>query len=351
MTARERIPLAGFSLLPDTPAMTPTNPQIPEPSSGLPHVVDTPSACRLSDWGLLCVSGEDAATFLQGQATCDINALEDGGLGSGAFCTPKGRVIASFRIAKLGHAFYLLLANELVPVIHKRLQLYVMRSRVILENLSDQYLLIGAMGPGIETALDDAGEKLPEGPGLMWSQDMGCGVMKISENSARYLLLLAANREGAQESISQLPSFHADAWKREEIAAGFPWVTAATSEEFLPQMLNLDCLNGIGFKKGCYTGQEIVTRTHFLGQLKRRMFRLYCKSDSPVEAGAVVYAEFEGESKTAGQIVNACRNKEGDIECLAVLSLELADSPTLRVTDPQQGPLLQKLPLPYSLAL
>ena len=351
MTARERIPLAGFSLLPDTPAMTPTNPQIPEHSTGLPHVVDTPSACRLSDWGLLCVSGEDAATFLQGQATCDINALEDGGLGSGAFCTPKGRVIASFRIVKSRDAFYLLLANELVPVIHKRLQLYVLRSRVTLENLSDQYLLIGAMGPGIETALDKAGEEFPETPGLRWSHERGHGVMKISEDPVRYLLLLAADRDGGQEPFSQLPSFQPDAWKREEIAAGFPWVTAATSEEFLPQMLNLDCLDGIGFKKGCYTGQEIVTRTHFLGQLKRRMFRLCCRSDSPVEAGAVVYAELEGESKTAGQIVNVCRNKEGDIECLAVLSLELADCPKLRATDPQQGPLLQKLPLPYSLVL
>jgi hypothetical protein len=300
---------------------------------------------------LLRVSGEDAAGFLQGQATCDINALGDGGLGSGAFCTPKGRVIASFRIAKSGDAFYLLLANELVPVIHKRLQLYVLRSRVILENLSDQYILIGVMGPGIETALDKGEQELPETPGLGWFHDMGLGFMKISEDPSRYLLLLAANHDGAQGSISQLPSFQPDAWKREEIAAGFPWVTAATSEEFLPQMLNLDCLDGIGFKKGCYTGQEIVTRTHFLGQLKRRMFRLSCKSDSPVEAGAVVYAGLEGESKTAGQIVNACRNKEGNIECLAVLSLELADSPKLRAADPQQGPLLQKLSLPYSLAL
>ncbi|MCF7969394.1 MAG: hypothetical protein K9K68_09560 [Methylococcaceae bacterium] len=331
--------------------MTPTNPPIPEPSTGLPHVVDTPSACRLSEWGLLRVSGEDAAGFLQGQATCDINALGDGGLGSGAFCTPKGRVIASFRIAKSGHAFYLLLASELVPVIHKRLQLYVLRSRVILENLSDQYILIGAMGPGIETALDKGEQELPETPGLGWSHDMGLGFMKISEDPSRYLLLLAANHDGEQGSISQLPSFQPDAWKREEIAAGFPWVTAATSEEFLPQMLNLDCLDGIGFKKGCYTGQEIVTRTHFLGQLKRRMFRLSCKSDSPVEAGALVYAGLDGENKTAGQIVNACRNKEGNIECLAVLSLELADSPKLRAADPQQGPLLQKLSLPYSLAL
>ncbi|MFM2006397.1 MAG: hypothetical protein RLZZ09_2052 [Pseudomonadota bacterium] len=331
--------------------MTPTNQPIPEPSTGLPHIVDTPSACRLSEWGLLRVSGEEAAGFLQGQATCDINALGDGGLGSGAFCTPKGRVIASFRIAKSGDAFYLLLANELVPVIHKRLQLYVLRSRVILENLSDQYILIGVMGPGIETALDKGEQELPETPGLGWSHDMGLGFMKISEDPSRYLLLLAANHDGAQGSISQLPSFQPDAWKREEIAAGFPWVTAATSEEFLPQMLNLDCLDGIGFKKGCYTGQEIVTRTHFLGQLKRRMFRLCCKSDSPIEAGAVVYAELDGENKTAGQIVNACRNKEGNIECLAVLSLELADSPKLRAADPQEGPLLQKLSLPYSLAL
>jgi folate-binding protein YgfZ len=331
--------------------MTPTNPPIPEPSTDLPHFVDTPSACRLSEWGLLRVSGEDAAGFLQGQATCDINALGDGRLGSGAFCTPKGRVIASFRIAKSGDAFYLLLANELVPVIHKRLQLYVLRSRVILENLSEKYILIGVMGSGAETALDITDHALRRSQGLSWFNDRGYGILKVSEDPARYLLLIDTIRSWSEERFGQLPLLKPEVWKWCEIEAGFPWVTAATSEEFLPQMLNLDCLDGIGFKKGCYTGQEIVTRTHFLGQLKRRMFRLSCKSDSPVEAGAVVYAELDGESKTAGQIVNACRNKEGDIECLAVLSLELADSPKLRAADPQQGPLLQKLSLPYSLAL
>jgi len=330
--------------------MNSTNPPVPETSAGLPYVVDSPSACRLSDWGLLRVSGEDASGFLQGQATCDINALQDAGLGSGSFCTPKGRVIASFRIAKSENAFYLLLAKELVPVIHKRLKLYVLRSRVILENLSDQYLLLGAIGPGIEMALEKTGQQLPKAPGLSWSGDREFGVMKISEDPARHLLLIAAHRESAQDPFSQLQTLQPDAWKSSEIEAGFPWVTAATSEEFLPQMLNLDCLDGIGFKKGCYTGQEIVTRTHFLGQLKRRMFRLSCSSDYPVEAGALVCAEVEGESKTAGQIVNTCRNKEGNIECLAVLSLELADNPNLRVTD-LQGPRLQRLPLPYSLAL
>jgi folate-binding protein YgfZ len=329
--------------------MTPPKPPILESSSDLPLAAEYPWVCRLTEWGLLRVSGEDAASFLQGQATCDINALTDGGLGSGAFCTPKGRVIASFRIARSENAFFLLLANELVPVIHKRLQLYVMRSRVMLEDLSSQYHQIGAMGPGIKAALDLAVQEFPRTPGLTWSKDMRHGVMKVSENPARYLLLIKANHDWSQEHLGQLQPIHPDAWESGEIAAGFPWVTAATSEEFLPQMLNLDCLAGIGFSKGCYTGQEIVTRTHYLGQLKRRMFRLCCTSDIPVDVGAVIYAELEPEIKTAGHIVNACQSDGGHIECLAVLSLELADSLHLRATDPQ-GPLLQRLPLPYSLA-
>jgi hypothetical protein len=328
--------------------MISSNTPILESASNLPLAPAAPSFCRLTEWGFLRVSGEDAASFLQGQATCDINILTDGRLGSGAFCTPKGRVIASFRIAKSENTFFLLLAQELVPVIHKRLQLYVMRSRVKLEDLSNQYHLIGGMGPGIEAALDLAEQELPRTQGLTWSKERRLGVMKISDKPFRCLLLVDANHSGLQERFSRFQSFHADEWKRGEIEAGFPWVTAETTEEFLPQMLNLDRLGGIGFNKGCYTGQEIVTRTHFLGQLKRRMLLLFGASTTVPAAGSTIFDEAEGAAKPVGQIVNASGDAHGQFTCLAVIGLDFADSQHLRIDDPT-CPGLKRMPLPYSL--
>ncbi len=305
-----------------------------------------PAFCRLADWTLLRVSGEDAASFLQGQSTCDISALADGELGCGAFCTPKGRVIATARLARWGNAFYLLLPADLASLIQKRLQMYVLRSRAGIEDLSSKYLLFGAMGPGIEPALCSAGLRPPQAAGLSWSSDADGGILKLTGDLERFILLVPADKNLTTEMTGQLQAVHPDTWKLSEIEAGFPWVTRATSEAFLPQMLNLDMLEGISFNKGCYTGQEIVTRTHFLGQLKRRMFRLCAASGSDLAPGSPVCNVTEGETVTAGHIVNACRNARGELECLAVLGLEFADSPDLHTTD-SQGLSLRRLPLPY----
>ena len=302
--------------------------------------------CPLPDWGVLKVSGEDAAKFLQGQATGDVLALAPGALGCGAFCTPKGRVLANFRMARGREAYYLFLARELVEPLQKRLQLYVLRAKVKLENLTGHASLHALPGPDNGEALCAMGITPADLP-TVWNELPDLGVLKLGRGAITdyWLMTLADAGEKPWLADATRP---ADAWRLRDIEAGFPLIRAATQEEFLPQMLNLDCLGGTSFTKGCYTGQEIVTRTHFLGQIKRRMFRLTCAGNLELSPGAAV-VEVEGDTcKTAGQIVNACRNETGDYECLAVLSLEYADSPNLHAGS-AEGPRFSRRPLPYPL--
>ncbi len=267
---------------------------------------------ELVDWGVLKVSGDDAGHFLQGQATTDVLALASGTLGCGALCTPKGRVLANFRIARADDGYRLLLAAELAEPLRERLQRYVLRARVTLENLTGPARVWGFFG---------GNTSLPAGLG--WP---------LSDGSDRHLAILAADQSPPGEPLP------ADAWRLADIEAGFARILPATGEEFLPQMLNLDRMGGIGFSKGCYTGQEIVTRTHYLGQLKRRLFRFRVEGGECPPPGAPILDTSGDEPRSAGQVVNACPAPAGGSIGLAVIALEFAGQPGLRLADAEGAP-------------
>lgn len=301
----------------------------------LPRATGGPGICPLPDWGLLKISGEDATVFLQGQSTCDIQALALGAAGCGAFCTHKGRVIANFRIARGIDGFYLLLAAELLEGVRKRLSMFVLRSRVSLAPMTGgEGMLLGLLGLETDKALENVGLAIGVDTPHSWRDFQGGGILRVENGTGRSLLVLDAGQTQLLENLTRhLAPLHPDAWRLRDIAAGFPLVEPATSEEFLPQMLNLDVLGGIGFKKGCYTGQEIVTRTHYLGQLKRRMYRFYCHADTVPAPGTLVSDTGDAEPQAVGQIVNACRETSGKIQGLAVLALDHAESSTLCVKE------------------
>lgn len=312
-----------------------TAPQWLDDSKDLPRAAEGPGFCRLPDWGLLKISGEDAAVFLQGQATCDIHALTPGAAGCGAFCTHKGRVIANFRIARGMDGFYLLTAAELLEAVSQRLSMFVLRSRVTLEpRIAGEGMLLGLLGTGTGKALESAGLTTGADAPHGWRDFPGGGVLMLGDGTERSILILDAGKSPLLGDLSQhLTPLHPDAWRLRDIEAGFPMVVSATSEEFLPQMLNLDMLGGIGFKKGCYTGQEIVTRTHYLGQLKRRLYRFHGHVGTVPAPGTPVYDTGDAEPQAVGQIVNACREPSGKIQGLAVLPLDHAESPALRIRE------------------
>lgn len=320
----------------------------PENDPDRPPYLDRPAYCGLSGYGLLRISGEDAALFLQGQCTCDVKALSPGRSGVGAFCTPKGRVIASFRLLRAEQGFYLLLAADLAEAVRKRLQTYVLRSKVVLEDLTPRRGMIGLLVRD-ESWLEICEIELPEVPGT-WLETPEALVLRLNDSTGR--ILVVADLDVAPMLWSclseKLPHIHPEVWRLKEIKAGFPEITTATSEEFLPQMLNLDALEGISFQKGCYTGQEIVTRTHFLGQVKRRMFHLHYQGEFEAAAGTLIYETSETEPKNVGQVVTAVMESTGVYQILAVLGTDHAGSLQLRIASPE-GSKLEWLPLPYPL--
>lgn len=239
----------------------------------------------LTHLGILTVSGKDAADFLQGQTTCDIKALLDAQPVLGAYCNAKGRTISSFIIIRHQDSFQLILTHELLESVRKKLQMYVLRSDVKMTDHSDDLCI-----SGIANIKLNPQELLYPYPQL----ENSFLFIGAPEQSRLFWLELSQ-----QLDISLISS---SAWLGLDIQAGIPWLYTRTSEEFVPQMLNLDKLGAISFEKGCYTGQEIVARTHYLGKNKRTMYQARCATAAEISPGCSVT---DNESKVRGMVVLA----------------------------------------------
>ncbi len=242
----------------------------------------------LDHLGVLSVSGKDAATLLQGQITCNVNDVSETKSILAAICNPKGRVIATFLLMKKADGFLLVLSAEMLETVKTRLQMYVLRSQVKIIDGSDEYCALGLCEPG------------PPVKGFFTETEEESIAVNFPAPFKRYLVL--ADAENAMRLWSDKVGHqgyrkaYANEWRYLDISEGIPWVTKATSEEFIPQMLNLDKQGGISFNKGCYTGQEIVARTHFLGKAKREMFLAECQCPTPPEPNSsIVNSNSEGQ--------------------------------------------------------
>jgi len=271
--------------------------------------IDQGCYCRLHHSSLLAFSGEDAGKFLQGQSTCDILALQQGKSTLGAFCTAKGRVIAVFQALRLGDEFFLAVNSSLAERLRQHLSRYILRAKIRISDVSADYALFGVIG--------DIPPELPIAV---------TGIVMTFSDNAPALNLYAAPIAQEEELLTQLGQqslslVDETLWSNELLRHGLPDIGADTTEAFIPQMLNLDLLNGIGFKKGCYTGQEIVARTHYLGQCKRRMFRLTATSiAAPYMPGSAI-ANPNGSDDSIGTVVSASVPEQQRQELLAVLNL------------------------------
>ena len=191
------------------------------------------SAIRFSD--------TDAGDFLQNQLSADVLALENGESTFACYCEPKGRVLALMLVCRVEEDYYALLSNSLAQTIVKRLRIYVMRSKVSIDVLDDYTV------SGIEAK---------ESPG---SSETAIPIPGVDQ----YFLLIDGDVATAVDETNS------NAWRFPELQRGITWLSPETSGEFLPQMLGFDQLGAVNFRKGCYPGQEIVARTHYLGKVKR----------------------------------------------------------------------------------
>lgn len=295
---------------------------------------------RLSQFTILEFSGADAKAFLQGQLSCDVEALYNSDRCSlGAYCTAKGRILASFLLWESSGIWRMMLPRSLSPAIQKRLGMFVLRAKVQIRS-AEELALIGIAGPlpeGLEAGVSvDPWTRIDRG---------GRTIMRLPGNRS----LICCPRSEALDIQSTLSSTilqtGAAAWDWSEVRNGIPWISPATQDQFVPQMVNLELIGGVSFKKGCYPGQEIVARTQYLGKVKRRMFLAHVPSSAT--AGQPVHSDDVG-GQVNGMVVNAEAAPSGGTDLLVSVQADSASTSRVHLDSPD-GPVLEFLPLPYGL--
>jgi len=299
----------------------------------------------LSHVGLLQLDGEDAADFLQGQVTNDVKKLDGSNFQYAGYCTPKGRLLALFlAFAHQGH-LHLQLNRELLEPILKRLKMYVMRSKVTIQDVSDNIIRFGIAGPEAISAMNTyfGANNLPQQPYELKTLEQAT-IIRLPGIVARYQIYTTdehATKIWKALSAHSQPADKAQ-WDYWEIQAGIPDIALATQEAFVPQMINLDALDGINFKKGCYTGQEIVARTHYLGKVKRRIQLAHLNSEQAPQIGD----DINSNNEIVGKVVRSAPAPEGGYDLLAELRLEILEEGSELLW---QGIALEIKSLPYPL--
>jgi folate-binding protein YgfZ len=300
--------------------------------------------CELAHVGLIRFSGTEAQTFLHNQLTCDIGALASGSSTYGAYCTPKGRVLATFLLWRVGEDFFMQLPSSLREPIQKQLSKYILRAKVKATDVSSEWMLFGVAGDGSEGVVQRIVGAVPR---ALHDVAQAPGAMVVKLPGDRYEIVAAKEKaQAVRESLAAgTEKSNLDYWDWLEIRAGIPTILPATREAFVPQMVNLDLIGGVSLTKGCYPGQEIVARMHYRGTLKQRVYLANVGGTQLPEPGDKLYSPDFGE-QACGTIVNAARSSEGGFDVLAVIQIASAEKGDVYWKSPN-GPALKLLPLPY----
>ncbi|WP_375176493.1 CAF17-like 4Fe-4S cluster assembly/insertion protein YgfZ [Marinobacter mobilis] len=290
------------------------------------------------------VSGPSADQFLHGQFSQKLEDVTADYSPRAAACTPKGRAYCLSRLVRQGDDVLLALPAALADEILARLQKYLMLFRGTTMTIDPTARLVGILGKALADQLSTEASQQLSSPGdtLVLDEHRLIRTEPTAEGLDRFELWQIGDLSGSlQRILDQNQRTGVGNWQASEIAAGIAELTSASQEAFVPQMLNWQHLNGVHFKKGCYTGQEVIARMHFLGQLKKSLFRLGVEAGPAApESGAPIY---NGE-RTVGEVVNGIRYTDGHGELLAVIRHD-ADFQTLTLA--QSGPNLTLLALPY----
>ena len=243
---------------------------------------------RLSRYGVLSVTGDDARDFLHAQLTNDIQGLAADRAALAGWCSAQGRLLASFLVIRSPQGYLLQVARDLAPAVAKRLGMFVLRSKVKLADESASW---------VQDGIWDADFQQPD---VAWKD--GIGTIRVGER--RFIQM--------GPTLAEKPNATEEDWVLGEIQAGRPFISSATQDKFVPQMVNLEKLGGVDFQKGCYPGQEIVARAQYRGQVKRRMKKLEAPAGAALQPGQ----EYQG-----GTVVDAAATPQG-IELLAVMPVD-----------------------------
>jgi folate-binding protein YgfZ len=314
--------------------MTPTEFSIPGGATLLPQ------------WGVIRAVGDDAASFLHNQLSNDVVKQTAQQARLAAYCTAQGRMLASFVVVKpTADEVWLACSADLLQATLKRLSMFVLRAKARLTDASGELAVVGLAGPSVRAWLGDVVNDTPWSVVALEGAADRAQVVRLPDAAGTPRWLWLGPAAQADALLAALPAIDESLWRWLEVRAGVAPVVAATSGQFVPQMLNYELVGGVDFRKGCYPGQEIVARSQYLGKLKRRGFLV----DGPatLQAGQDVFWSGD-DAQPAGVVALAAPHPGGGASALVELKLMASQGGSLHLGAPQ-GPALTLRPLPYAL--
>jgi tRNA-modifying protein YgfZ len=316
----------------------------------------------LPQFGIIDVTGDDAASFLHTQLTNDVQHLDASSARLAGYCSAKGRLLASFLTWRHGDTIRLLLSKDVQAPIQKRLSMFVLRAKAKLADAGAALAVVGLAGD-VRKALSTVFDALPDGVHVNVDGPAG-SLIRVPDAAGRLRYLWVGPKAEVEARVPELEQkltrVSPAVWDWLDIHAGEPRITQAVSEQFVPQMVNFDVLGGVNFRKGCYPGQEVVARSQYRGTIKRRMAlaNIAAASDTthpaghPVTAGAVTAGaelfQADDPGQPCGMIVNVAAAPEGGVDALVEIKLAALEAGGVHL-GAADGPLLSFLPLPYAL--
>lgn len=300
----------------------------------------------LTDYGAIAAQGKQAIEFLQGQLTCDLRELTADNWLYGAHCDNKGKTMSVFRLCQWGEKLLLIQPKSSIPESLAALKKFSVFSQVDITDVSDDLHFYGLLGEQAPRQLAEVLEvALPSQTGQV-AQLQDELLLQLDDSPAQYMLISTAKaptplQPTHSESLSQ------QFWQAREIERGRPTLSAPTMLEFVPQMLNVQLLQGISFTKGCYIGQETIARMKYLGKQKRALFRLTGQGQ-PCEAGATVELKLGDNWRRSGTVINAVSRTQSHLDLLAVLPSDIDAQAIFRIQG-DDASLLEIHSLPYEL--
>ena len=297
----------------------------------------------LSQFGLICLAGEEAQTFLHGQITNDLRGLNEKAAVFAGYLSAKGRMLANFLVMKRGEDILVMLPAALRESIQKRLSMFILRSKVKARDAGPEWVRLGVNGPDASAALTATlGYDLPES---LMSMAHGQQTFVLRLGDQRFDVFVQTEAAPAlwQKLAASCQPVGAPAWDWLMVQAGVPMVLPQTQDHFVPQMANMEILGGVSFNKGCYPGQEIVARSQYLGKVKRRLFLAHVAGEA--QPGDELFSA-DLADQSAGQIANAAPAPGGGFDVLAVVHSSSVEAGDVRLKS-RDGARLEFRPLPY----
>jgi folate-binding protein YgfZ len=319
------------------------------PSAEFESVLARGAFMPLDQFGVIEATGDDAATFLHGQLTNDVQHLDAASARLSGYCSAKGRLLATMLAWRTGEAIRLMLAKDVCASVQKRLSMFVLRAKAKLVDVTGNVAVVGFAGD-VRAALSAVFDALPDGVHVQVGGAAGA-LIRVPDAMARPRYLWVGPKDEVEARLPALEERLTRAspavWDWLDIRAGEARITQAVVEQFVPQMVNYDVIGAVNFRKGCYPGQEVVARSHYRGTIKRRTALAHIGDAAGVAPGREVFHSAD-PAQPCGMIVNAAAAPQGGFDTLVEIKLAALDDGSVHL-GAADGPVLAFEPLPYAL--